>query len=357
MSLKTHLGTVLCRGRYKAIVHSGHELDADGRILRHGEIKSETPFGKNLITKLGFDYSLGRTGLGSQPLMVCGPSSSPVSEDDVLMGDAFGYASQFASSTITASNANPDNGPLFQTVEHRRTFPPGSLGANPVVISKAGIVLANSINPALASVRSASLLSAGLLIDHLGNPTSVSVLPTDFLDIVWEYTEFVAYEVAGEMPFTINGAASPLSFVVRPLALWSTTGARYWPGVQSLYYNFSPAFSVRSGLGGNINSGGATCVVASELETITASGDTAAAGLRPSTVSAEPYVNGSKRRKFTAAWAPSQGNATPAVRRAIVALGTSNHLGAFQVRFDPPIPKDATRQLELTFELVMANAP
>lgn len=355
MSLKTHLGTVLCRGRYKAIVHSGHELDADGRILRHGEIKSETPFGKNLITKLGFDYSLGRTGLGAQPLMVCGPSSSPVSEDDVLMGDAFGYASQFASSTITASNANPDNGPLFQTVEHRRTFPPGSLGATPVVISKAGIVLAPSTTPALAQVRAASLLSAGLLIDHLGNPTSVAVLPTDFLDIVWEYTEFVAYEVAGEMPFTINGVSAPLTYVVRPLNLWSPAGIRSWPALGNGYFNFSPAFQVRSALGANNN--GATCVVASELEVITTFGEIAAGSMRPSTLTAEPYVNGSKRRKFTAAWAPSQGNASPAVRRAIVAIGLNNNMGAFQVQFDPPIPKDATRQLELTFELVMANAP
>lgn len=356
MSLEINIGTVLCRGRYKAIVHSGHEYDEAGKIIRFGEVKQETPFGRNLITKLGFDYRLGRTGLGSNTLMVCGPSSTPVTEDDLVMGDSFGYASQFASSTFTDSNANPANGPLFRKCEHRRTFPPGALGAAPVVVSKAGLVLASSTTPSLANLRTAPLLSGGLLIDHLGNPTGVSVLPTDYLDIIWQYTEFLTAEVTGEMPFTIDGVSEPRNYTARPLALWLSSGTRNWaPISSSQYFNFNPSFMVMNQL--TMSSNGSTLLSGAGLEAITAVGETATTNFMPSAVTFEPLVNGSKKLRLTVSWAPTRGNVTPNVRRAIVSFGSSANLGHFQVLYDPPIPKNSERQIELTFELSMANAP
>lgn len=361
MTPDINIGTLLCRGRYKAVVHSGHRYDAAGTIIEHGHVKQETPFSGNLITKLGFDLSLGRE-LSGQQFMICGPSSTPVTEDDVAMGDAFGAATQSAGSVLKASNSDPANGPLFRTVEHRRTFPPGSLGPNPVVIAKAGIACGSNGN--IEGVRQANLLSAGLLRDNLGNPTTVSALPTDFVDIVWEYTETLAFDAAMQMPFDEDGAAAPRACVVRPIALWNVQNGTLttWPSLGTTVNDFSPAFVARSTVNASPNA--TTGVDASALvpaSTILAGGygiDTV-----PSSATSLPYVNGSKKRRYVLSWAPSAGNIDPAISRALITFGprapgdNRSTQGAFQVSFDPPIPKVASKQLELAFELAMANAP
>lgn len=201
------------RGKFRAVVHTGHKYDDEGNIVEYGEVLRETPFGRNLILNGGFDWWLTGTlaGGGSIQYLICGPSNVAPVPGDTNMPDAFGYAATFVSSTQVASNADPGMGPLFCTVQHRRTFLPGSLGASPVNVSKAGIACGAVGNPTLTQLRAQPMLAAGLLVDGSGSPTSIAVNPNEYLDLIWEHTEYYPHDVAGS--FTLTTDDVPLSLI------------------------------------------------------------------------------------------------------------------------------------------------
>lgn len=346
-------GSIGVKGRYRAIVHTGHTYDADGNVIKRGEVLRETPFGRNIITDLGFDKWLGRS-ISGVPYMICGPSNVPPVAGDTIMGDAYGYASQTAGSVEKASNNNSGSGVLYRTIEHTRTFPPGALGVSSVNVSKAGVAVCAGTS--LAQIRAGSLLSAGLLVDGLGNPTTISVNPTEYLDIVWEVTIYVPFDDTGTVSITVDGTPTNYTYTVRPQALWLTVvNPGYgWAILQSGAFFFDPVFTPFSSIFLDPNYRTAGVGFAS----LTATNTTATAlavNMQYTSVSAAAYTNGSKTRTFTAVLAPSQGNPSPTI--TWMGVPFSGNAGIFQVAFSPGLPKTAAKQLSISFSISLANVP
>lgn len=348
------------RGRFRAVVHTGHEYDADGNIIKYGDVLRETPFGRNKIVNGGFDYWLtgSISGGGSYHIMICGPSNTAPVETDTVMGDAFGYAAGFVSSVQTASNSTPAAGQLFCTIQHRRTFLPGSLGSTAVNISKAAIIASTVSTPTQAQIRSMPLLCAGLLVDGSGNPTSISVGPAEYLDLIWEHTEYLPNDATGTFTLTVDGVDTTVGYTVRCMNLFEHSDSRYgyWGSLATTSTSVSPQFVSRNAI--NIGSYNPTVLGYSATGLSAPNTNPTPPGtivnLAPQSVRASTYIAGSKQRSFSATWPLARGNATP---NCNVLKLVFNDNGAFQIIFDPPIAKTAARQLDLSFTLSMANMP
>lgn len=354
MSLKLGM-KIGVEGRYKARVHDGK-----------GNTRVETAFGKNLYTNIAFDYffvaSRSAVNFGPYQMMVCGPDNTPPTTGDAVMGDAFNYASEFTSSVVTSTNLDPLLGPIHRTITHTRTFPPGSLGGSPVTVAKGGIIAPVQATPNVAQVRAAPLLSAGLLVDNLGNPTTVSVLPSEYLELVWESTEYYTYDLADTFNLDINGVPTPIDITVRPANAFSeaSPAAFNWGALNtSNYGNVDPTFNARNGIRIGTGSGnpyiGYLASGLSSISSYTFPTSPSGADRIANIAVIDTYVPGSKQLTIKLSWAPARANASPGINLLVFPLGAGGTGGVFQILFDPMITKTSSQQLELDVVISMDN--
>lgn len=336
---------VKSRGRFRAVVHTGHEYDKFGNITRHGIILRETPFGNNKVTTTGFDKILQNQG-GSL-CMVCGSGNSAPAEGNSLLDSYLGKTQTFATSSTTRNVVPDGSGDVWWRMTKRCTFGPGSLGGGSVNVAEAAIVT----NVSFGSINSATPINArGLLVDGVGNPATVSVNnATEYLDIIWEYTEWVASSVTGVVSLTIDGVATNFDYEVRPYyfdntggsynySAWANAGSNSWPGYSPIgdgTYTWSHA--------SNVFAGPITAITGHNL------GNGTRANIP--IMSSDAYVAGSKQRTINMTWLPVNANIAGGIGVVRVNLGHSG----WQVSFDPKIAKVSTKQLDLSFTLSMAN--
>ena len=337
--------SVRCTGRFRAIVHTGHEYDRFGNIVREGIVLKETPFGRNKITLTGFNgLFAGNLTLS----MVAGAGNTAPSEGDTTLVSYLGKSNTIASSSTTR-NTTPDvNGDVWWRMTKRYTFGPGALGGGSVNVAEVGMsaVSYNSINAA------AAVSARGLLVDEVGNPVTVAVNnATEYLDVIWEYTEWVKASVTGTVSLTIDGTPTNHSYEVRPYRFDNPGGS----------YNYGP-WQPSDGAGlagwGPVGDGtdswdDASNVFAGPLVAIT--GDGLGSGVRGNlpTIASAAYVANSKQRAINMTWLPLQANLTGGIGVIRVTLG---HTG-WQVSFAPKILKVDTKQLDMQFTLSMGNKP
>lgn len=339
--------TVELQGRYKAIKHKGHKYDADGNFVEFGEVIEETAWGKNIITLVGINALLGSGGISSWT--VAGTSNATPSEANTVLGAYAGKQTTRPIALVTTRQTNPASELYIRFVE-RTTFNPGAFGASSVNIAEVGKTFGQ---PTLASVNAATqVFSRGLLVDSGGSPTTISVAPDEYLDIVWEFTIYVPYDTTGTVSLTIDGVPTNHTYFVRPVRLdgigasdgysWSIplTGA---VGVTPL--NIMPIMTTEPELyakGFALSNTALTTPAATPTGTF----------LEATSHSSSAYVANSKQRQYNAVWSLAAGN-TPAPGVTIVTC-ILNWPG-FQVSYSPAIAKTASKQLNLSFMLSFAN--
>lgn len=335
---------IRAQGRFRAVVHTGHEYDEFGNIVKFGKVLRETSFGNNKITLSGFDRAM--LNQGSSLCMVAGAGNTAPSESDTTLVSYLGKTQTFATSSTTR-NTTPDvNGDVWWRCTKRMTFGPSSMGGGSVNVSEAGIVT----NVSFSSINSATVLTArGLLVDGSNNPTTVSVNnAVEYLDIIWEFTEYVKASVTGTVTLTIDGVSVVHDYEVRPYwfdftgasytaAGWANVAASDWgprisPVGDSTYYWDEAS---------NCFTGAITAITGNNL------GSGTRGDIPIQAVGA--YTNGSKQRSIAFTWLPLVGNKNITVIRAN--LGHTS----WQVSYDPPIAKVNTKQLDLQFVLSYAN--
>lgn len=338
---------IRCEGRYRTIVHTGHEFDEFGNVVKFGDVLRETPFGKNIITLTGFSKIL--QGGGSSLAMVAGSGNTTPVEGDTTLVAYLGKSATVVSQTTTR-NVSPDvNNEVWWRVTYRVSFAPGSLGSGAVNVAEAG----SSISVAIGSITSATpLISRGLLVDGAGVPTTVSLDATnEFLDIIWEYTEWVKASVTGSVNLTIDGTVTAHNYEVRPYYFDNTGGSfNYW-GWADAAASTVPGYSVVNAKSG-YPFAASTCAFAGPLGVITGNSLGNAVALNvPTLMTTNAYVTNSKNRTLRTSWIPNEANIAGGVGVIRPNLGHAQ----FQVSLTPKIAKIDTKQLDLYWTYAMAN--
>lgn len=340
--------TIRARGRIRAVVHTGHKYDEFGNVVEFGEVLRETPFANNKITNTGFDKMF--TAQGNSLVIVCGSGNTTPAETDTTLAAYLGKSETFADYSCTREVVPDGNGDVWWRVTKRATFGPGSLGGVAVNVAEAGITTGVGAGGTNAST---PVSARGLLVDQFGNPTTVSVNnAVEYLDIIWEYTEWVKASVTGTVTLSIDGSAVVHNYEVRPYWFDNTGGSYNYGGwaapAAGGWINWGPV-----GNSPYTWSFASNCFTGS-LVPISGSSD-GRGGLGNGVQADIPiqssptYADGSKQRTLTMTWLQTYGNKNITVIRA--SLGHTQ----WQVSYNPAIAKVSSKQLDLEFRLSYAN--
>lgn len=294
-------------------------------VKKHnGQIKSDTGFQKNLITDNGLDF-FGRTPSGgfASACAVGSGNSAPATTQTQL--DSIVEVKPRVSSTQSKGfQDNPEN--LYIMSETTRfTFE----GLNNANISELGLVSSSSTKAAY------SLHTRALIKDSGGNPTTISILSGETLDIYYKVYKVVDVT---DKTYVVNlgdgaGNDTPYNVVVRPALVGVTNQwENYWEVTGAASANIVPtwvytgdlvSFKSEPSVGGDRNSDASTSI--------------------------SPYVTGSHKIKLNVS-IPLK-NFDLSIRTFYVKSGFFR----FQARYgsvanDTPIVKTSKDKLNLAFE-------
>ena len=338
--------TVELQGRYKAIKHKGHKFDDKGELIEFGEVIEETGWGKNIITLIGINALL--SGSGVAMWTVAGTGNATPSEANTVLASYAGKQTTRPIALVVTRQTNPATELYIKFVE-RTTFNPGAFGGSAVNIAEAGKTFGQ---PTLGSVNSSTtVFSRGLLVDSGGSPTTISVAPDEYLDIVWEFTIYVPYDTTGTVSLTIDGVPTDHTYFVRPIRLDGIPGPGYsWgiPMVGGVGTSALTISNITTTAPESYAKGFALSNTALTTPAVTPTG----AFLEATSHSSSAYVANSKQRQYNAVWSLTAGNA-PAPGVTIVTC--TLNWPSFQVSYSPPIAKTSAKQLNLSFMLSFAN--
>lgn len=335
---------IKCTGRYRAIVHTGHTYDEHGDIIEEGKVLRETPFGKNVITLAGFGRILQNTA--SNGAMVVGSGNAAPTESDTTLETYLGKTTTVASWVTTRNTVPDEDGYVWWRITGKCTFAPGVLGSTPVNVAECGIAHGSGSSTNGAT----QVTSRGLLVDEEGDPTTVSVDPTiEFLDIEWEYTEWIKASSTGTVSIDVDGVPIEYDYEVRP-EYFDNVGGSFtyggWANADSLTipgYNPIGDGTYTWAYVSNVFSGPITAITGKNLGN----------GVRDNipTTTSDAYVSSSKQRDFTLTWAPANANIVDGVGVVRVHCGHT----CWQVAFSPKLDKTLNKRMSLNWRVSMDN--
>src|SRR5690554_1005671 len=320
--MNIQLPTVKLGGRFRLVTSKDAECK---------QVVEDTGFFDNLITNTGMnrigEVNTNTTVTGSAFNTLCGrfvvgSGQTPPAFTDTALQAPVAFAS--ANPVVDSESSSYDRGWFEMTVRHQ--FGLGEAAGN---LSEIGIQHTSASGP---------LWSRALILDGQGNPTTITVLPDDFLTCYYTLRIMIPKEDA---VFNINvdydeDGIVPTVVTGRPLAADNPSVIDGW-GLNPMYtgsLNVILAYSgglsaptasdpLGSGVGGNIGVG----------------------------ASYAPYVPDSFERFHTLHLTLGQLN-SPTIRTVKV----RRMLGCWQVEFDPPLQKDNTQTMEMTFGYSWARA-
>lgn len=275
------------------------------------KITGGTDWFDNLITDRGMN-AIGELASGTAPLLVACQvgtgSATPTFADTTL-------SNRIATTTIvTSTNSSIVVGPPRygrRTIVFR--FAQGVAAGNLTEVGISYEATANGL-----------LYSRALIQDASGNPTVLTVLPTEFLDVEYETRLYIP---TGDSPFNILVGGTPTV----------VTGRVALNGDANSWCNFIPRLN---------NTGGTF------FRQFLYSGALGAESSEPSgpiglgtgyTPTMATYVPDSYYRDYECSYGINDGNGN------IRCVMQKTTMGAFQFEYNPVIPKDNTKQMTLRF--------
>lgn len=291
-------------GRFTILVTSGSH---DGPVVRKLEFD-------NLITNTGLDRIgsiTGRTDAVTSAQV--GSGSTPPAFTDTAL--AAHVATKTSDGRVVTNGW--DSAGQFHWRRFSWQFAQGAAAGN---LTEVGVGTTNSPG---------SLFSRALILDGNGSPTTLVILPNEFLTIVYEVRN---YPPTGDVVVntTIDGVARAITIRPSRRDAGQDSWREYFPAVAFLT-DLSGQYSghlVYSGSIGSENSLPAGTEIA-----------------HPDTPTWAAYVPGTYRREVTSNWSINQGNLPGGL---INAIGMRTQIGEFQMGISPPIVKDNTKSLRLT---------
>lgn len=278
--------------------------------IKTGKVRELADWFENLILDAGLNR-IGTGGLASW-VQVGSGSTAPVNANTALQNFVAG------TNAITGSLYGAQSvAPYFGWARYSWRFPAGAAAGN---LSEVGVGWAES----------GSLFSRALIKDNVGAPTTITVLGDEYLDVTYELR---LYPPAADSVATVVISGVSYDITVRP----SGVNSQSWAPLYLLAYGFT---------GGGV---GPPNVQAYQgpLGTVLEGPSGGAAG-GPGAVF-DAYANNSKQRTGKFNFALTEGNLAGGIGALL--WSTTLVFGAYQIGFNPKLPKDGTKVLSLTWVL------
>lgn len=278
-----------------------------------GEVREETPWFDNLITDAGLEH-IGANGVGTY-CMVGSGSAAPAVTDTTLAARVAATSGVQTASDVVATAA-----PWYVAQRRVYRFAVGVAAGN---LTEVGIGWSTT-----------AVFSRTLIKDGGGNPTTLTVLPSEFLDVTYE---FRLYCPENDTPLSVTIGGTGYSGVIR--AAYATNMG-----------DWSPGHVLGNGMGSVTHDpvllaySGAT--LGAQTSAPTGASSSSSTGTSNFTLAA--YVPGSKKRTITCTAGLNELNLAGGINAL---LFQPLRAGTFQMSFSPPIPKTSSQTLSLTFEL------
>jgi len=287
------------RGRFKLVKR--HES---------GVTIQETPWFDNLIT----DAGLNRWGtIGYHSAISIGTGTSTPLVTDLALA-AFAARTTNAPNLETSGNFGSPDYIAWRTIMYR--FPFGSLNGNYTEVS---------VDQHLGGA-TYGIFSRALILDGLGAPTSITVLPNESLDV---YYQLQRVPVLTDLISTITIGATVHDTVTRVSQVQNSAVP---PGTQTCveYSSFGTKPVITSGVGADISA--ITAKPSGTTSTVYYGADYA-------------YVNNSLERTGYIELNQAGPNPVAGNFKTLFWSNVNNDINGYQVSFDPVVPKDNTRRI------------
>ena len=307
------------------------------RKAKDGSLRQELEF-DNLIVDAGMNlFSRATSGFPLSYCMVGTGTTTPTFADTQLANKVANTV--LGSGALGTSVGTSTSEPYYGYGRCTYRFLPGSL--NNVNLTEVGISLGNSTT---------LVFSRALIVDGNGDPTSITVLSDEFLDVTYELRLYPPVDDQTDT-ITITNVGS-INVTRRPIAVTASSNEPGWgpsaasTGALSISRSFisSPEntnLSVRV-------SGAQTALVAKT----NAWNSVATLVATSSSVSYSAYVAGSFEQNMTYILGLDAGNTTGGVGFFQFAI---RGLGAYQYLFDSKIAKNNTNTLRFNMKAVWSR--
>lgn len=278
-----------------------------------GEVREETPWFDNLITDAGLER-IGDNGVGTYCMVGSGSAGPAVTDTTLATWVA-------ATSTVqTASDVVATVAPWYVAYRKVYRFAVGVAAGN---LTEVGIGWTTT-----------AVFSRTLIKDGGGNPTSLTVLPSEFLDVTYE---FRLYCPEADIPLSVSLAGTTHTGFIR--AGYATNSS-----------DWGASYILNNGMGSITNDsvfkGYSGATLGAQTAAPTGAQSSSNTGTGNFTLAA--YVPGSKKRTITCTVGLTELNLAGGINALMF---RPLRAGTFQMSFSPPIPKTASQALSLTFEL------
>lgn len=314
------------------------------RFIRRREdlsIIEETPLSNNMVLNAGLDWLFDDsrfTSTWTNSGVQVGSGNTPPDPDDA------GLETYVAGTTTTVSTSSSMDIPnRVQKITTVFRFTTGAAAGN---LSEVGIGIGanNNTSPTSAAKNGQPLFSRALIVDEFGNPTTITVLSNEILDVVWEYYKYAPIaDITGSFDQDIDGSTVSFDYVARPAT--TTTGSSW--GITS-----SGQVIPSRGAGGsmgNSGSGASTTGIGSAYTTLISAGSTQI--FCSSFVPISPYVTGNYYLDARMFFDLSTANFN------ILGLKFNFTICGWMMEIDPTVNKIDTKEYYIDVRLSIARYP
>jgi hypothetical protein len=306
------------------------------RKAKDGSLRQELEF-DNLIVDQGMNLFSRSTGSTSLPWAMVGTgTTTPTVNDTQLANRVASSGGSTSTNIVNQTTGTSTSEPYYGFYRLTYRFVPGSL--NNVNLTEVGV-----------GTTTTSVFSRALIVDGNGDPTSITVLSDEFLDVTYELR---LYPFVDDQTDTITITnVGTINVTRRPIAVTAVTATGGWvPGLSS-----TAGLSIPRGFISNATSnswvrvsGAQTALVAKTNAWTSVS----TLAVTSSSVSYSAYVAGSFEQDLTYILGLDAGNTSGGIRYFQFAL---DGLGAYQYLFSDLIAKNNTNTLRFNMKAVWSR--
>src|SRR5690606_10705684 len=183
-----------------------------------GHVRKLAEKADNLLLEPFFREAVSGTGNnGNMSNIVVGTGNTPPVVTDTTLG-AFVAATNTNQGDTIPNTVNSTVYPRYVTRALKKRFDGSAIANAP--LSEVGIAITQS---ATTNANVATpLASRSLIVDASGNPTSITVLADEFLDVTYELTTYALDGVTGSFNINILGTVETFEYEIRPIAMLSS---------------------------------------------------------------------------------------------------------------------------------------